>query len=245
MALWTDRTKPEIADLERYESGLLEVASIEKIGLSEKLEAARDEVGTELETFLQRESQRSAYQRVVVTEALHRWTALHCLSLFFQDAQLNQVSDRYRAKSEMYARRSLEAKRQLFTNGVGIVANPLRRPTPPQLSQTTGTQAAGTYFFRISWSAGTAESEASEVRAITTTVPSAIVVAPSGVPDGVTRWNVYGGSEEGAVSRQNRTELTIPGVWTLPAGGFIVGDPVPDGQLPDSWIQKSNVIPRG
>ena len=98
MALFTDGPMNGAADLQNYESAILDVAAVERIDLSAKAVLAQQEIATEVTLFLMRRfplqeyplatpvRQKIGVSDVVVTEPLRRWHAHKTLAMVYRDA---------------------------------------------------------------------------------------------------------------------------------------------------------------
>ncbi len=248
MALWKDASTPTVHDLRLYESGILDMASTENVDLGDKLLVARREVGNELQAYLHEDMNTAAadLNRTVVTPHLRQWLVLHTLSVVYRDAHFNQVSPRYKGKWNEYAALANEARRNLWIAGVGLVHNPLYRPGGPQVATISGPQPAGSYFVRVSWvSDMNEESEASEIIGVVKMSQGLIAVTVSGAPSGVMGWNVFVGTSEDTVRRQNQGIISVADTWTEPSGGLVNGESPGHGQDPDVFIRRQNILMRG
>jgi hypothetical protein len=166
--------------------------------------------------------------------------------LTYLDAYHQQLNERYKHKLDYYCRLSDSAATLLFDIGVGIVYTPIRRPAAPSLGQTAGTLMAGTWFAKVSWltTEGT-ESEASPMGSLTTMPASSVTVTPPRAPSNAKWWNVYLGSRQDNLAKQNVQPLPLTTVWTLPPNGIESGEAPPPGQSPDIYIRQSNTFLRG
>src|SRR5262245_37327637 len=135
MSLWTDSSCPSVSDLISYDGGILEVATVEGLNLSEKLQLAHNEISSELVAHLLRTSQSSGkvpdLSDVVVTEPLKRWTAFHGLALAFRDAHFRHLSERYKGKWTEYDRLAQRARDSLFLTGIGKATHSIPRAAAP------------------------------------------------------------------------------------------------------------------
>lgn len=248
MALFVDSLPSTPYDLLSYESSLFDTAATERIDLTTKGTVAATEIELELRRFLLRVpgGNNIGIQQVVTTEALRRWHILRTIALTYLDSYHQQLNERYKHKLEQYSQLSDSAATLLFDIGVGIVYSSIRRPAAPRLSEGAGTQVAGTWFVKVSWvtSEGN-ESEASPMSSLTTPPGSSVTVAPPPAPSYVNWWNVYLGSHQEKLFKQNITPIPVEAVWTLPLAGIKSGSAPPQGQLPDSYLRRSNIVLRG
>ena len=250
MALFTDGTPARIADLEKQESGVQEVAKTEGIDLETKLELGAEETADELLDFLLArgaqdpragERRRAGVGDVVVSRGVRRWHALHTLALVYRDAYFSQLHDRYRPKWEEYRRRARETKEELLRIGVGVVRRPLARPDRAVVSSGPGSQGSQLFYVRVSWTGPAGESAPSECIAYQTAPGSALQVeAPAGPPSEATGWNVYVGATE-ATARQNASPLPLGGVFVLAPGGPVSGPAAGEGQGADVFVSEQGL----
>ena len=103
MALFTDGEVSTIEDLRGYDTQLLDVANIEGIDVTRKLQLAQDEISVELATLLARAARFTVPLdpgRVVVTTPLKLWHTFLALELVYRDAYGSQLNDRYAGKRD-------------------------------------------------------------------------------------------------------------------------------------------------
>lgn len=255
MALLTDGLINTNGDLQKYENGILDLASTEAIDVSAKAMLAQDEIATELQLFLNRTShwdprffvgQRFDINQVVVTGPLRRWHAYRTLALVYQDAYNNQLNDRYKGKWTEYDKLSAAAAKTLFEVGAGMVYQPLPKAPEPSLSMVPMAVTGTNYFARISWvSASGQEGAASDVVHATSGDGSAVQLTPPISPAAVELWNVYAGTGPDNVQLQNSAPLKISDSWMLPSSGLRNGRLPGTGQSPGWWVLDRHVLPRG
>lgn len=128
MALFTDGQINNLRDLQRYESGLLDVASVEQIDITAKMALAQDMIASDLLLFLlKRSCQWEPNRRVIdvgdvaLTDPLRRWHGLKTIALIYEDAYNTQLNDRYQGKWRQYQQLAKEAEKTLYDVGVGLV----------------------------------------------------------------------------------------------------------------------------
>ena len=132
MALFTDGPLNSTADLQKYENGILGVASVEAIDLGAKIALAQDEIANQLLRFLMRRTplrdgldvqwtlrRRRDVSDVVVTDPLRRWHAQKALAMVYRDAYNNQLNDRYQGKWAEYEQLAKVSSPKLFSNWCG------------------------------------------------------------------------------------------------------------------------------
>jgi hypothetical protein len=263
MAIFTDGSMNTLLDLERYESGLLDVSSVEQINVTAKMALAQDQIGSDLLLFLIQRTPRDprnlvfGYQYasnrrlkgvsdVVVTDQLKKWHALLAIALTYQDAYSNQLNDRYQAKWQRYSNRAEEAARQFYRVGAGLALNPVVKADPPLLMGVAGGALGASYYVQITWlnSAGQ-EGAPSDVVSIETTDEMQLLVTPPPAPQNVVAWNVYVGTAPQAISSQNDLALAPGRDWQLPATGLKLGRKPGTGQAPDIYVVDRQEFHRG
>jgi hypothetical protein len=235
-----------MADLQNYESDIYHVATVEEIDLDRKIKLVREQISTEVQEFLRRQTGVVDWKLrdVVITEPLKRWATCFSLAAIYRDAHLKQLSDRYKGKWTEYERLAMEARRSLLDTGIGRVYLPLSRPAPPVVEVSIGGPASGACYFRASFtrSDGT-ESEGSALVAITADAGSRVRVRLQSFESSAEGWNVYGGATEDSVTLQNSQPLGLASEWELDA--WVVGRPVSEGQEPEYWTRARNLLWRG
>lgn len=263
MALFIDGQISNLQDLERYESGLLDVASTEQIDPTAKMALAQDLIGADLLLFLLQHStaytentlftgqismgrRRSGVSDVAVTEPLQRWHALRSIELIYQDAYNNQLNDRYKGKWQQYVRHASEAGEQLYRIGVGLVADPLSRAGAPLLIGVAGGSMAANYCVQITWvNRSGQEGEPSIQTSLQTVDSTQLLVAAPSAPATAVGWNVYVGFSPDSVSQQNGTPIPVGTDWTLPFGSFHYGRKPGRGQEALRYVVRDQKIQRG
>ncbi|MCC6389522.1 MAG: hypothetical protein IT167_02880 [Bryobacterales bacterium] len=251
MALWKDGSIPKIADLTRYERGIIGVASIESIDLQDKIDLGREEANTCLKRFLESQphasSVDSALGEVVITEPLARWVTMLALALAYREAHFSNLSERYKGKWEEYSRQAAGARDELFLSGVGCVSKPICRPSAPAVEVVAGNAPANTYYLAASWldSSGN-ESETSELSVGVLSEPgSSIQVSLKAPPPLAVAWNMYAGLTDSHVEKQNSALLNLTDRWVMPETGLATGPGPATGQLPDYYVRGTNYLWRG
>ena len=257
MALFTDGPVNGAADLQNYESGILNVASTEGIDVSVKSALAQSEIATELTLFLRRRFQMADFQwtitvhrtigleDVVVTDPLRQWHAYKTLAFVYHDAYNNQLNDRYQGKWKTYAQLAKDSSRSFFQIGVGLVAGPIPKAPLPTLSTVVGTGGDGTFYVATTWRVDSGEQGSpSDMTRMTVGAGQQLVVGTGKAPANVTGWNAYVGVTPDSVTLQNTAPVAIGNTWTMTAG-IIQGVPPGDGQTPTWFLVDDCVIGRG
>jgi hypothetical protein len=251
MALFSDGNMASVPDLRKYESSVLDVAITEGVDVDHKLEVARREIGIELGAFLARKSGVGGHERelakVVVTEPLLHWHAVHTLGLVYRDAYNSQLNDRYHGKWQEFAQLSARAQQLLVDIGVGLTASPISKPPAPDLGAVPGGLCpARTYFVRIAWignqgvTGGRSDASVSMVepgKRLTVTIPA----APAGVVGAV----VYAGVSENEMRRQNDTSVAPSATWTEAVTGLRADLIDMREQVPDYYVANRREMLRG
>jgi len=258
MPLFTDGPLISTADLQKYENGILNVASIEAIDLAGKIGLAQDEIANQILLFLMRRQQpRDAwgvqwtYRRrrdisdVVVTEPLQQWHAHKALAMVYRDAYNNQLNDRYLGKWNEYEQLAKASCQGYFQIGVGVVADPISKAAVPLLSAAPGIGLAGTFYVEVTWvNQEGQEGSASDISQITTPAGQQLVVTPINPPANAAGWNVYVGLSPEKMGIQNSAPIGINTNWTTPLGPQ-PGVPPGAGQLPTWFFVDHREIQRG
>lgn len=255
MALFHDGPISDTADLQKYESDILSVASVEGIDLGAKMSLAQRELANELLLFLLRrpylqdpwlvDRREREVKDVVVTGPLRQWHVYKSLAFVYRDAYNNQLNDRYQGKWQEYEGLAKASERTYFQIGVGLVPDPVPKAPLPTLSSVIGAGAGGTYYVAVTWvNAAGHQGAPSDLVELTTSDGQQLVVSAGAPPESVTGWNVYVGTSPESVTLQNLTTLPTGGTWTL-NGGLSTGAARGDGQRPTWFVVDHRVIERG
>ncbi len=253
MALFTDGQINSLRDLQRYESGLLDVASAEQIDITAKMALAQDMIASELLLFLLKRTWQWEPNRrvtdvsdVAVTEPLRRWHALKVIALTYEDAYNNQLNDRYQGKWRKYEQRASEAEKTLYEVGVGLVWDPVTKAESPLLIATAGSSDAMTYYVRMTWiNRAGQEGAPSDVVSLPTVAGTQMIVSPVSPPANAVGWNVYVGESPEGASLQNDLGLGANTDWVTPPSGLRHGASTGQGQTPDRYVVQHRGILRG
>ncbi len=254
MTLFNDGSISTALDLQNYESGILSVASTEGIDLGGKMVLAQDEIASQVMLFMLRRlpvwdfhwnlRRAKGTSDVVVSAPLKRWHAHKTLALVYRDAYNNQLNDRYLNKWNEYENLSKASSETYFQMGVGLVADPLPKPSAPVLTTAPGSGSAATYYVAVTWTnSGGQESSASDLSTLTTTDGQQLVVSSVNPPANAVGWNAYVGPSPDTVSLQNDTPLPPGDDWTLVT--LAQGRPAGTGQLPTWVFADHRVMERG
>jgi hypothetical protein len=256
MALFIDGPPSRIEDLTNQDSGLLDVCRNERIDTTVKLALSQDELAVDLTVMFER--QRSRYtnllaphnldlRHLAVTPVLKMWHTWQTLTLIYRDAYFNQLNDRYQAKWEQYQLLATSARLKLQETGVGLVLDPLPRPSGPLLSPTPATESAGTFYFTVSFlNAVGEESASSSAESITVPDGNAIDVQLVSPPANAIGWNVFGGSSPETMYLQTESPLAIGDDFIFfPSSAAASGDTPGNGQVPNLIRALPRLIQRG
>ncbi len=255
MALFTDGSISSIEDLQGYDSLVLEAAQAEQVDLSVKMAVAQSEIAIELEEFIRRRrlqdplelgETEAGVERIVVTEPLRRWHSLLTLTLLYGDIQSNHVSSRYSGKWKEYRQRAIWAAEMLFRIGVGFVNDPIPKAKPPEVRLRAGSLEPRTYRIRVAWrnSAGQTGAPSDEV-IYRPEIQGVIAVKALEGPANASGYDVYAGTDEAAVTKQNTATVPPTEEWVMPETGLISGAGAPTGQKPDWYLRNDRVLQRG
>ena len=259
MALFTDADIASLDDLLQFEAGLVQVASSHGINVDTKIALATNAISDRLLLWLlsvgasdpQWLNRRIiGLSTVVVTPTLQRWLCFDSLSRFFAEAYNVQLNTRFQGKWTEYQTAAQNAAEMVFMSGLGVVYKPLPKPDIPSVAIEAAAVGPPALFVQTSWvdSHGN-EGALSPVNGVILDGASTIVVAMSGgtldAPSAAVGWNVYVGTDDTDITRQNNTPLVIGASWDLPVTGLVEGIQPGNGQQPDFYIQLSRQILRG
>jgi hypothetical protein len=254
MALFTDGPPNSIEDLSAQDSQLLNVANVEGIDVTQKLELAHEELGLELYVLLTRMSYvdqlfwlspKPNLDTVAVTTALKLWHAFRSLEMVYADAYNSQLNDRYAGKRDEYHQRATWAYDKLVQNGLGIVQLPVARAETPVVVTAAGAVPDGTYYVTMTWVNQDGEEGVSADPAVVTTATSTLLVTPGNPPRNATGWTVFVGQAPDSMTVQNTAPLPTGQTWLQPNSVATTGGRPGNGQRP-SYIQPiPRVIQRG
>ncbi len=254
MALFTDGPVSSIEDLTAQDSQLLDVASTEGIDVTRKLALAQEDVGVELTGLLSKLSfadqafwlpSQPNLGAVVVTPALKRWHTFAALELVYRDAYNSQLNDRYAGKRDQFHQMAQWACEKLIQTGVGLVLKPVPRASTPKVTGIPGGLADGTYFVSTAWVNSSGEEGAGAVPAVVTIAASTLQVQPGPPPENAVNWNVYIGTEEGTMVRQNASPIDAGEIWRQEGAPATAGCMPGSGQVPSYIKPLPRVIQRG
>lgn len=245
MALFIDGAISSLEDLRAYESAIYDLASTERIDLSQKLVLAEQELGVDLTARFFRDDPEELGQ-AVVTAPLQMWHTFHTLALVYRDAYNSHLNDRYQGKWREYEQQAKWAYTNLLATGVGMVENPVPKASSPTLSTLAGAAPANTYWARVTWvGPGGDEGCPSEPNVLETSEGTVLVARVTGAPAGIIGWNIYVGTSLDETRLQNLSPIPAGDSWTMPSTGLIEGQPAGTGQTPTSYKRFERTFRRG
>jgi hypothetical protein len=259
MALFTDANVVTLDDLLQFETSLVQVASSHSINVETKISLSMNAISDTLMLWLFRAGASDpqhlnrrliGLSTAVVTPPVQRWICFDSLARFFGEAYNIQLNTRFQGKWTEYQNQASEAEELAFMSGIGIVYNALPKPAMPLVSIQSGTAPAVAMFIETSWTDGHGnEGATSPVNGQILNGSSTVVVAMAegalNVPKAAIGWNVYAGTNDRDLTRQNSMPLPIGSTWQLPSSGLIDGAEALGGQQPDFYISLPRTIQRG
>lgn len=259
MALFTDADIITLDDLAQYETSLVQVASSHGINVDTKIQLATNAIADRLLLWLlnvrasdpQWSNRRTlGLSTVVVTPTLQRWLCFDSLSRFFAEAYNVQLNTRFQGKWIEYQTAAKDASEMVFMSGIGVVNAALPKPTMPLVAVETGTISAQALYIQTAWTDAQGDEGAlSPINGVILDGDSSITVGMSegalGAPSAATGWNLYAGTSDSDVTRQNNAPLAIGSTWLLPVTGLIDGPQPVNGQQPNVYISLSRQLQRG
>ena len=253
MALFTDGPLSGLEDLTAQDTQLTNVANVEGIDVTQKMALAQEELSMELVTLLeglQRTEQtfwlatRATIHNIAVTPPLRLWHTFRTLEMVYGDASI-QLNDRYAIKRDQFAERANWAYEKLVLLGLGMVWSPVPRAAQPQVLTAQGGVPDGAYYVSMAWINSKNEEGASSIPTTIATASSTLLVQPVRQPDCAVGWNVYVGSDPGAMTLQNTAPIALNQAWvqqgTITAAGRLRGA----GQSPNYMMPMPRLILRG
>jgi hypothetical protein len=259
MALFTDADIVTLDDLLEFETSLVQTASSHGINVDTKVALAQNAISDRLMLWLlsvgasdpQWLNRRLiGLSTVVVTPTLKRWLCFDSLSRFFAEAYNVQLNTRFQGKWSEYQAATKDAAEMVFMSGIGIVYVPLPKPAMPLVAIETGTVSPQALFIQTAWTNSHGdESALSPINGVILDGTSNVVVGmsegPLDAPAAATGWNLYVGTSDSDLTRQNNAPLAIGSTWDLPTTGLIDGPAPVNGQQPNFYIPLSRQIQRG
>jgi hypothetical protein len=255
--LFTDTTPADKETLRTFESAILDVAASEGIDLDAKLQIAAEQVGDELEIWLNgavtspNQWMLPAWiapnlDSLVVSPALRRWHALQTLESVYRDTYFQELNDRFKGKWQMYGELRREARDQTFAYGIGIVGSPIPIGPVPASNLALGDSDAAPVYVQLTWVSNSgAEGAPGEVGALVAPVGSPVTVSITQQAPAGCSWNVYAGASTDQMTLQNDKPLGQNDLWTQAAPPPATGRPMGTGQTADYVLVDYTRIQRG
>jgi hypothetical protein len=255
MALLMDGFVGSIEDVVRVDSGVSDVARAEGISIDHKLKLAQGDCELKISQFVVNHGLESKLgslnnlprlDRVVVSDGLKRWFCLHTLQLFYSDAYVSVLNDRYGKKFQHFKKLACEAWERYIDTGIACVYNPIPRGQISRIDINQVPIGVGTYYAAIAWidSAGNAGS-LSEVAVISVGAGEGFTIVPGVVPSGATGYDIYVAEAMFPLWKQNGAPIEANSAYSA---GVIVtgnGNPVEPMQAIDFVLRKSRMFTRG
>ncbi|MGI8960625.1 MAG: hypothetical protein ACR2IV_12830 [Bryobacteraceae bacterium] len=259
MALFTDAAVVTLDNLREFEASLVQVASSHGINVETKIKLATDAVNDKLLLWLLRAGASDpqylnrrllGLSTIVVSPALERWLCFESLSRFYAEAYNVQLNTRFQGKWTEYRGEANQASDLVFMSGLGVVYNPLPKPAMPLVSVQDGTAPALAMFIKTVWADRHGnEGAASPVNGVILSGASSVAVAMAEgaveIPKAAAGWNVYAGTSQDNITRQNSSPLSIGSTWQLPSTGLVDGPEALGGQEPNYYIILPRLSQRG
>jgi len=250
MALFTDGAVANIEALKGHDTQLLNVATVEDIDVTRKLALAHEEISVELVGLLEQAMQSGrlaappSIDQIVVTTPLKLWHVFRTLEMVYRDAFNSQLNDRYGGKRDEYRDMAKWAYGNLIQRGLGMVTNPVKQATTPELRQSAGTLADGTYYVAITWTNAVGDEGASSTPAMIEVSDGSFAVETRPTAD-VAGWNVYCGTSPSRMTIQNGLALAPGQAWIQSDAVSTAGRLAGNGQTATYWLQVPRMIQRG
>jgi hypothetical protein len=247
MALLVDGGLVPLPELRVYDSSVLDVASVEQVDLTAKLDLVQRQAVEDMSRMLRRKAGSGfPVEQVVATESVRRWWAYRALEMIYRDVYFSQLNDRYGERWHTYERLAVESERQIWQGGLGRNFLPMPRPPAPGVTLGTGTIPAGSYFVAVSWvNSRGEESSLSRTTPISNDALHGITVSASGAPVTAIGFYVYAGVEPESLSRQSSLYTLVGTPWVKSNGALIVGTAPGDGQAADEFYVPGPAVRRG
>ncbi|MDR3700219.1 MAG: hypothetical protein P4L56_11320 [Candidatus Sulfopaludibacter sp.] len=255
MALFTDGPPSCIEDLSAQDTQLLGIANVEGIDVTQKLNLAHDDLGVQLYSLLSASNSvdqtlwlqpRPNLAVVTVTPPLKLWHTYRTLEMFYADAYHCQLNDRYAGRRDQFHERAKWAHEKLLQIGLGIVTLPVAKAAIPIATPAAGSPLAdGTYYVTMTWVNRLGEQGAAAAAVDVTTAGNTIQVQPGLSPVNATGWNVFLGTDPGALVQQNPAPLPPGQTWLQFVPPALGGGKPGQGQEPNYLRPLPRLIQRG
>jgi hypothetical protein len=254
MALFSDGLVSCVQDLTAQDSQLDNVASVEGISATAKLQLAYEQLSMELTALLARNANAANYltvspsitlANIAVTPPLRLWHTARALDLFYGDAFFDQLNDRYSAKQTQFQALARWAYQKLLQIGLGIVNHPVPRAPAPALAPVPGALPDGVYYVAAAWVGANGQVGAASVPDTVATSSSTFTATPGAAPAAAAGWNVYVGFSADTMAQQNSAPLPVDAFWTQPLGLISSATAPGVGQPPDYYMPFAQNLQRG
>jgi hypothetical protein len=259
MALLTDYGILGLDQLELYESSITNVTTTHGIDVDSKVQLSIASVSDQILLRLLKaglSDPQHLYRRVlgmttvVVTTPLDRWLCMDVLASIFAEAYNVQLNDRFKGKWVQYLGQSDVAQQLTWQYGVGIVYDPLPKPSIPLVSVLSGPLPTQEIVVSVAWvDTNGNEGALSDANGLILPDGSAISVGTvegsMNAPSSAAGWNAYVGQAGLDLTRQNNAPIPIGASWTMPDSGVLQGPMPQDGQVPDYYVIDPRRMPRG
>ncbi len=255
MALFTDGPPSCIEDLSAQDTQLLDIANVEGIDVTQKLRLAHDELGIQLYSLLSASNRvdqsfwllpRPNLAVVAVTPPLKLWHTYRTLEMFYADAYHCQLNDRYAGRRDQFHERAKWAYEKLLQIGLGIVTLPVPKAAIPSATAADGAPLPnGTYYVTMAWVNRLGEEGAAAAPVDVTTAANTVLVQPGPGPLNATGWNVFLGTDPGALVQQNPAPIGIGQTWLQFVPPALGGNKPGQGQKPTFLQPLPRLIQRG
>lgn len=260
MSLFTDADVISLDDLLQFESSLVDVCSTHGIDVKTKIKVATDGIGDKLMLWLlcaaQSDPQAPARRTlglssVVISPALYRWLCFDALARVFAEAYNVQLNTRFQGKWSEYQKEAKDAAALVYASGIGVVSNPLSKPSLPTIELSAGTVTLSSLFVQTTWTNGNGEESAPSVlNAAVLNGFSDIRVRTNTsflqVPATATGWNVYASETQQTLLRQNVYPIPLGSVWQMPISGLVLNTACAgEGQRASVFITLGGRLQRG
>lgn len=245
MALLVDGGLSTLEDLRAQDSGVLDVAHVEGIDVTAKLELAQRELENEVESVLRREG-RGRLDHVLATEAVKRWHVLLALAMVYRDAYFSQLNDRYGGRWRAYESDASKAKQRVLDGGVPMSGSALRRPVGVLATVTPGNLPEATYWVQATFVSGTGgESTPSLMQTVFAPPMHGFTARVQGAIGEATGWNLAIGVSPDAMKRQNEEPLALEEEWVMGLSGLndFGAGPV-DNEQPEYYVERRRLLRR-
>ena len=254
MAMLLDGPPSTIADLTIRDCDLLNLAVVEGIDLSTKLQVTTTDVETAVESMLQSmlpsyaavKTYFPALRHIAVTPQLKLWHTYATLRAVYQDLYYSRLNDRYREKMKLFREEEARALDDVRATGLGVTFHPLPQAPTPSIVTVQSPDAGGTIYLAASYVNGKSEEGLISLPVEADTLDgNSVTVTLTGFRDSATGWNLYAGLTPDTLTRQNALPLDPLDSMSLAPGRLIAGRKPGPGQGPNLLYPVPRRILRG